>query len=109
MPEINRRDVLKTGIGAAGSAMIGQALTHKDGAASMASSQDTATPETLFPADSSLDDVGTITVYPARAIITMNDGQPMAEVVAVAEGRILSVGTMESIQPWLENFSLRGR
>ncbi|MFN8594543.1 MAG: amidohydrolase [Thermomicrobiales bacterium] len=70
----------------------------------MKSSQDAATPESASAGSSSLEDVGTITVYPARTIVTMNDGQPTADVVAVADGRILSVGTMESIQPWLDVF-----
>lgn len=70
----------------------------------MTASQDATTPEPPLIGGSSLDDIGTITVFPARKIITMNDGQPTAEVVAVADGRILSVGTMESIQPWLDIF-----
>ena len=45
-----------------------------------------------------------ITVYPARRVITMDPGRPFAEVVAVSEGRVLSVGTMESIKPWLERY-----
>ena len=42
-----------------------------------------------------------ITVYPAARIHTMDPGRPHAEAVAVADGRIVSVGTMESMQPWL--------
>lgn len=104
IPEFTRRELLKTGLGAAGAAAISQTRIPWTGATGMPASQDAATPESPLQADSSLDDVGTITVYPARTIITMNDGQPLAEVVAVADGRILSVGTMESIQPWLDIF-----
>lgn len=42
-----------------------------------------------------------ITVYTAKKIITMNESWPEASVIAVRDGRILEVGTMESIQTWL--------
>ncbi len=38
-----------------------------------------------------------IQVYAAKNIITMNPEQPSAEVVAVREGRILAVGTLEEV------------
>lgn len=44
-----------------------------------------------------------ITVFPARKIITMCDAMPEATAVAVAEGKIVSVGTLESLQPWLKH------
>ena len=43
-----------------------------------------------------------LTVYPARLIHTMNPGSPTASAVVVADGRIVEVGSMESIQPWLD-------
>jgi predicted amidohydrolase YtcJ len=43
-----------------------------------------------------------LTVFPAKLIRTMNPGSPTATAVAVADGRIVEVGTMESIQPWLD-------
>jgi predicted amidohydrolase YtcJ len=43
-----------------------------------------------------------ITVYRARRVITMDPGRPSAECVAVMDGRVLSTGTLESMQPWLK-------
>jgi predicted amidohydrolase YtcJ len=42
----------------------------------------------------------TITVYPARKIITMNPMQPVATHVAVRDGRVLSVGPREQVRTW---------
>ena len=42
-----------------------------------------------------------ITVFPAAQIHTMDPGRPHASAVAVADGRIVSTGTIESMQPWL--------
>ncbi len=42
-----------------------------------------------------------LTVYPAARIHTMDQGRPTGQAVAVADGRIVSVGTIESMQPWL--------
>ncbi|WP_076999046.1 amidohydrolase [Variovorax sp. KK3] len=41
-----------------------------------------------------------ITVYAARKIITMNPMQPEATHVAVREGRVLAVGTLDEIRGW---------
>lgn len=46
-----------------------------------------------------------ITVYRARKVITMDPGRPFAECVAVRDGRIVSTGTIESMQPWLKRYS----
>lgn len=43
-----------------------------------------------------------ITVYRARCIRTMNPSMPLAEAVAVRDGMIVEVGTLESLRPWLE-------
>ncbi|MEM7321584.1 MAG: amidohydrolase [Actinomycetota bacterium] len=43
-----------------------------------------------------------LTVYPARLIRTMNPALPTASAVAVCDGRIVEVGTMETLQPWLD-------
>ncbi len=43
-----------------------------------------------------------LTVYPARSIITMNPSLPRAEAVAVRDGRIVEVGTLATMQPWLD-------
>ena len=45
-----------------------------------------------------------ITVYTAARIHTMDAGRPTGEAVAVAGGRIVSVGTIESMQPWLRRY-----
>ena len=42
----------------------------------------------------------TFTVYPARKIITMNPMQPEATHVAVRDGRVLGVGTLEELSGW---------
>ncbi|MDP6810433.1 MAG: amidohydrolase [Kiritimatiellia bacterium] len=40
-------------------------------------------------------------VFRAARIHTFDPGRPVADAVAVAEGRIVSVGTMQSMEPWL--------
>ncbi|MBK7976419.1 MAG: hypothetical protein IPK07_25165 [Deltaproteobacteria bacterium] len=44
-----------------------------------------------------------ITVFVAKKIITMDPGWPTATAVAVRDGRILSVGSLEDLKPWLES------
>ncbi|MFZ9408226.1 MAG: amidohydrolase [Burkholderiaceae bacterium] len=46
--------------------------------------------------------MGKITVYVARRVRTMDPGRPVAQAVAVMDGRVLSTGTLESMRPWLE-------
>jgi predicted amidohydrolase YtcJ len=48
-----------------------------------------------------------ITVYRARKVITMDPGRPFAQCVAVMDGRVLSTGTIESMQPWLRRYPHR--
>jgi len=43
-----------------------------------------------------------IVVYPARRIVTMNRALPTADAVAVRGDQIVEVGTLESMQPWLD-------
>ena len=43
-------------------------------------------------------------VYTAARIHTMDQGRPEADAVAVAGGRIVSVGSIESMQPWLRRY-----
>jgi len=45
-----------------------------------------------------------ITVFEAKRIITMDPGRPMASAVAVRDGRIVSVGTRETMRPWLDRY-----
>lgn len=47
-----------------------------------------------------------VTVYTARKVHTMDPGRPEVQAVAVLDGKILSTGTMESMQPWLENYEV---
>jgi hypothetical protein len=42
----------------------------------------------------------TITVYRARRILTMNPSRPQATHVAVRDGRVLAVGSLEDISGW---------
>lgn len=42
-----------------------------------------------------------LTVFTAKKIITMDPGRPEATAIAVSEGRIVSVGSLESLEPWL--------
>jgi len=43
-----------------------------------------------------------ITVFIAAAVRTMDESQPTGDAVAVRDGRIVEVGTLESLRPWLE-------
>ena len=45
-----------------------------------------------------------ITVFTARKIVTMDPGRPTGNAVAVKDGRILSVGTLETLKPWLDRY-----
>jgi hypothetical protein len=42
-----------------------------------------------------------ITVFTARRIHTMDPSLPEATAIAVRDGRIIEVGNLESLQPWL--------
>ncbi len=42
-----------------------------------------------------------ITVFTARRVRTMDQSLPEATAVAVRDGRIVEVGTLETLQPWL--------
>jgi predicted amidohydrolase YtcJ len=44
-----------------------------------------------------------ITVFIAKKIITMDPARPVATAVAVRNGQILSVGSLQELQPWLQN------
>ena len=45
-----------------------------------------------------------ITVFPARKVITMDAGRPVADAIAVMGGRVVSTGTLEPMQPWLSTY-----
>lgn len=42
-----------------------------------------------------------ITIFPARTIVTLDPGTPTAEAVAVMDGRILGVGTLDEVRQWV--------
>jgi len=46
-----------------------------------------------------------ITVFLARTVRTMEPSLPVAEAVAVRDGRLVEVGTLETMRPWLESYS----
>lgn len=48
--------------------------------------------------------MGKITVFTARKVITMDPGRPVAQAVAVRDGRVVSTGTLESMRPWLSRY-----
>ena len=43
-----------------------------------------------------------ITVFTARKIRTMNPSMPEASAVAVRDGQIIEVGTLQTMKPWLD-------
>ena len=45
-----------------------------------------------------------ITVYSAAQVHTMDPGRPQASAVAVSGGKIVSVGSIESMRPWLRRY-----
>ena len=46
-------------------------------------------------------DLTDLRVYTAARIHTMDPGRPVGSAIAVADGRIVSVGDLQSMQPWL--------
>ncbi len=46
---------------------------------------------------------GPITVFVAKKVITMDAGWPSATAVAVRDGKILSVGSLDDLKPWLKS------
>lgn len=47
-----------------------------------------------------------VTVFTAKKVRTMDPGRPVVEAVAVLGGKVLSTGTMESMQPWLSRYDI---
>ncbi len=56
----------------------------------------------LFAPQPALSQEGPVTVFTAKKIITMDASVPEATAVAVADGRIVSVGSMETLKPWID-------
>ena len=48
--------------------------------------------------------MSSITVFTAKQIRTMNRSAPLATAVAIRDGQILEVGTLETMGPWLDAF-----
>ncbi len=45
-----------------------------------------------------------VTVFVAKKIVTMDPGWPEATAVAIQNGRILSVGSLDDLKPWLDKY-----
>ncbi len=52
---------------------------------------------------SAQENTGDVTVFIAKKIITMDPTRPSATAVAVRDGKILSVGSLQDLQPWLKD------
>eukprot|EP01064_Diplonema_japonicum_P028745 TRINITY_DN4491_c2_g1_i1.p1 TRINITY_DN4491_c2_g1~~TRINITY_DN4491_c2_g1_i1.p1 ORF type:complete len:617 (+),score=167.50 TRINITY_DN4491_c2_g1_i1:52-1902(+) len=46
---------------------------------------------------------GKIEVFVAKKIYTLNEGWPLATAIAVKDGRIVGLGSLEDLKPWLES------
>ncbi len=49
-------------------------------------------------------DIQQLTIYTAKKIITMEPALPEATAVAVANGKIVAVGSLEDLKPWTSKF-----
>src|SRR4051812_30466900 len=109
---LDRRTVLRTGLASAGTIAAGSLAGGTRVLAQEAT--DTASP-TEVPPGGSADDLtvgpdgvllasdmppGPITIFVARKIVTMNPSNPEATHVAVRDGRILGVGSLEEVAGW---------
>lgn len=74
-------------------------------AASVASAQEAPSPDHPEWPRALLAEGTPITVYTAKKVYTMDPGRPEAEAVAVLDGKVLSTGTLESMQPWLSRYN----
>ena len=45
-----------------------------------------------------------ITVFVAKKVVTMDPSNPTATAVAVSDGKILSVGSLEDLKPWTDKY-----
>ncbi|PYG25038.1 amidohydrolase [Pelagimonas varians] len=84
MSRISRRTLLKTGVAGA------TALTPLSAAFGQSS--------TLSDLGTAIVPLPTVTIYTAREIVTLDPAKPSAEAVAVVEGRILAVGSVDEVQ-----------
>lgn len=84
MPRLNRRNFLRTGLAGA------TALTPLNAAFGQSGS--------LSELGTAIVPLPTVTVYTAREIVTLDPAKPSAEAVAVVNGRILLVGSLDDVQ-----------
>ena len=89
----SRRGMLKNSAMVAGAAALGASFTGR------AVAQSSKKPASI-PAEAAKS--GPITVFIAKKIVTMNPDLPTATAVAVRDGMILSVGSLEDLEPWLK-------
>lgn len=80
--------------------LLGSAAAALAQTAPTQTSPPTATAQPASPPDGG----GDVTVFTAKKIVTMDPGWPEATAVAVRDGRILSVGTLDDLQPWLQKY-----
>ena len=62
---------------------------------------------TQLIAPPSTPNVSNVTIFVARKIVTMDPAIPEATAVAVADGRILSVGSLQDMKPWSDRYPTR--
>ena len=61
-------------------------------------------PNATFAVGSAASPAGKIVVFTAEKIVTMDAGWPEATAVAVADGKIVSVGSLDDLKPWLDKY-----
>src|SRR6266849_3691114 len=62
--------------------------------------------DTIAPASSpspAVSPARKIIIYTAKTIVTLDPGTPSAEAVAVMDGKILGVGTLDEVRGWITN------
>ena len=47
-----------------------------------------------------------VTVFTARKVHTMDPGRPVVDAIPVLDGKVMSTGTMDSMQPWLSRYDV---
>jgi predicted amidohydrolase YtcJ len=63
-------------------------------------------PDTLVPASAAAPaerPASKITIYTAKTIVTLDPGTPVAQAVAVMNGKILGAGTRDEVRGWITN------
>ena len=60
--------------------------------------------EAAYSANTEASNIDELEIYVAKSIVTMEPSMPEAKAVAVANGRIVSVGTLETLKPWMDKY-----